>query len=145
MSWIIITDTDVLDEITPAENATLKNIQGATDKLPRILQRAIGKFRGAILAGGMTLGDEGKLPESIADDVVAFARWKFLTSIPQAKAMQTEERKLAWQEALKVADQLRTGKFPIESPADASQSQSGGGTTLVSQDQDHPFGQLGST
>lgn len=144
MSWIAITDIDVLDEITPAENATLKNIQGATDKLPRILQRAVGKFRGAILAGGMTLGAADTLPESIADDVVAFARWKFLTSIPQAKAMQTEERKLAWQEALKVLELLRTGKFPVENPADSSASQSGSGVTLVSADQEHPFN-LGGT
>jgi len=145
MSWNIITDNDVLDEITPAENAALKNIQGVTDKLPRILARAIAKFRGAILAGGMTLGDDGKVPESIADDVVSFARWKFLTSIPQAKAMQTEERKLAYTEALKVLEKLRAGEFNVESPTDDTSNQTGGGVTLVTENQEHPFGQLGST
>jgi hypothetical protein len=145
MSWIAITDADVLDEITPAENATLKNIQGATDKLPRILARAVAKFRGAIQAGGMTLGAEDTLPESIADDVVAFARWKFLTAIPQAKAMQTEERKLAWQEALKVLEQLRSGEFAVENPDDSTTSQTGGGVTHVSADQEHPFSTLGGT
>lgn len=144
MSWIAITDADVLDEITPAENATLKNIQGATDKLPRILDRAIAKFRGAIQAGGMTLGAAGKIPESIADDVVSYARWKFLTSIPQAKAMQTEERKDAYTEALKTHEALRTGKYPVENPSDG-QSQSGAGVTHVSVDAEHPFGRLGSS
>ena len=144
MSWIAITDADVLDEITPSENATLKNIQGVTDKLPRILARSVAKFRGAILAGGMTLGGEGKIPESIADDVVSHARWKFLTSIPQAKAMQTEERKLAYTDAIKVHEDLRTGKYPVESPDDG-QSQTGGGVSHVSVDQEHPFGKLGGT
>lgn len=144
MSWQPVTDQDVLDEITPAENATLRNIQGATDKLPRLLERVVEKFRGAILAGGQTLGAAATVPDSIADDVCAFARWKFLTSIPQAKNMQTEERKLAWQEALKILSELRTGKFPVENPADG-QSQGGTSITHVSADQEHPFGQLGTT
>jgi len=144
MSWNQITDTDVLDEITPAENATLRNIQGATDKLPRLLDRVVEKFRGAILAGGQSLGADATVPDSIADDVCAFARWKFLTSIPQAKNMQTEERKLAWQEALKILSELRLGKFPVESPSDG-QAQGSTSVSLVSEDAEHPFGQLGST
>jgi hypothetical protein len=130
MSWKQVTDADVLDEITPAENATLKNIQGVADKLPRILQRAIDKFRGAILAGGMTLGADGTVPDSIADDVISFARWKFLTSVPQARQMQTEERRLAYTEALKVLEQLRTGEFPVEKPEDATASQ-GGAASII--------------
>lgn len=144
MSWTAINTSDVLDELTPGENSTLENIHGATAKLAHIVTRAVAKFRGAILAGKMELGEEGKVPESIADDVVAFARWKFLTSIPQARTMQTEERKLAWQEALKVIAELRTGKLAVESPSDGS-AQSGAPVTLVSKDQEHPFGQLGTT
>lgn len=143
MSWIAITDAEVLDEITPAENAALRNIQGATDKLPRILARCVGKFRGAMLAANMALGDDGKVPESIADDVVAYARWRFLISVPQAKALQTEERKDAYKEAVAVLNKLRAGDMPVESPEDGT-AQSGQGVKHVSQDQEHPFGQLGT-
>lgn len=126
MAWINITDEDVIDEITPAENAALRNIQGAVDKLPRILARVVKKFRGAIQAGGQTLGDDGTIPESVEDDVVAYARWRFLTSIPQAKAMQTEERKLAYTEAIKVLEALRDGELNVETADEEDPVPTGG-------------------
>ncbi len=129
MSWIAITDAEVLDEITPAENATLRNIQGAVDKLPRILQRVIAKFRGAIQAGGQTLGDAGTLPDSIVDDVVAYARWRFLNSIGAAKSMQTEERKAAYEEAISVLEQLRKGELTVESDDEDDDAPGRGGSS----------------
>jgi hypothetical protein len=59
--------------------------------------------------------------------------------------MQTKERELAYTEALKVLEQLRTGKFPVENPDDTTSNQTGGGVTHVSADQEHPFSTLGGT
>lgn len=126
MSWTAITTADVLDEITPGENATLNNVQGATSNLARILTRAISKFRGAVQAGGQTLGGDGLLPESLHDDCVAYARWRFLTSIPQAKNMQTAERKAAYDEAIKVLEALRNGDFSVEAEDPETSAPRGG-------------------
>lgn len=125
MAWIALTDADVLDEITPAENAALKNIQGATEVLPRVVARVVAKFRGAIQSGGATLGPSGTLPDSVHDDAVAYARWRFLITLPQAKTLQTEERRLAYEEAVKMLEALRQREFSVE-PDDDTGPASGG-------------------
>lgn len=123
MSWSTITAAEVLQEFTPAEKATLDNIQASAQgesNLSGILTRTVNKFRGAIRAGGQTLSTtDGEIPDDVRDNVIAHARWTFLISFPQLKVMQTVERKEAFNEALKTLEALRQpGKFNVESPTD---------------------------
>lgn len=144
MSWLALNDDAVLDELATSENATLKTIHGAVDKLPHVLQRGIDKFRGAITAGGQSLGAEGTLPKSLHDDCVAYVRWRFLTSIPQAKYMQTVERKDAYKEAIEVLASLRAGDFKVENedeeedPDAPGRGGTFGGQTAIPMRTDHP-------
>ena len=108
MPWNVITTQDVLDELTPAEASLLQNIQGANagapnGQLSRLLAKVIGAVRGQIKAGGNQVDQSNPLsvPDQVADDVTCLARWKWMLSVPQLKAMQTPERREAAQRAEK--------------------------------------------
>lgn len=116
--WIIFTDADVLAEFTPSERATINNIQGATNGLPRICTNAIAEFRQAISDAGTDISSAGvgKMPEGFIAKAVALARWRWLISIPQAKSMQTPERKEAADKAEELLNDIATGKRPVSAP-----------------------------
>ena len=101
-TWSTIQATEVLEEFTPAETATLNNIQGAATNLAGILNRVVAAVRGSIQAGGNPLGDAATIPDQLRGEVVALARWKWLASFPQLKSLQTPARK----EAADKADDL---------------------------------------
>lgn len=96
MAWKEIKTDDVLSEFTNAELALIRNIQGG-DNLAAILARVIGKVRGAIKAGGNQLDftTTQTIPDQLADETIAIARWKLLASSPGLKSLKTEERKKA--------------------------------------------------
>jgi hypothetical protein len=124
MAWHQITDQDVLEEFTPAEQAALKGIQGA-DSLPRVLARVIAQVRGAIRAGGYELGDDNTIPDQLDGDAVAIARWRWLISFPQLKALQTVERKQAHDDAQKRIDKVAQQEMKVESPNPGTTANSG--------------------
>ena len=100
MPWSTIITDDVLNELTPVEQATLQNIQGATTQLPAILTKAIKAARSQINAGGNQLDLTGlTLPDALVEDVIALTRWTWLNSFPALKSMQTPSRQKAATEA----------------------------------------------
>lgn len=117
--WNAITTADVLDEFTPAEQAALQNIQGATTNLANILAKSIKKVRGDCLRGGNRIGPEGTIPDSLAQHAIAYTRWRWLVSIPQAKAMQTLERKDLYTEAMTEFKLVAKGDPKVELPEEA--------------------------
>ena len=77
MAWAAVSTDHVLEEFTPAERGALRNIQEAEDHLPAILLRVIALARGNIRAAGNTLDAAGTVPEQVALDVIAIARWRY--------------------------------------------------------------------
>ena len=124
MSWRPIYLTDLFSEMTDTEVALLKNIQSSpdADKLTGLLQKVVRAARGAIQAGGNSVDlDETLLPDQVISDVIAIARWKWLTSFPVLKAFQTDARKTAADEAQKRLDNMATaGKPKVEPPQNPS-------------------------
>jgi len=116
MPWNAITEADVIGEFTPVEQAVLKQISGSTS-VANILNGVLNAARGAIVAGGNQLGPVGTIADQVREDVIAIARWKYLTSFPALKSLQTSERKAAADEAQKRLDNVSTGKPKIEIPA----------------------------
>lgn len=114
--WNKITTADVLDELTPGEQKTLENIQGATANLAAILTRTVAKVRGDCLRGGNRIGPDATVPDSLAPHVIAYARWRWLTAIPQAKSMQTPERKEAYDDARDEFANVAKGDPKVELP-----------------------------
>lgn len=126
MSWIILIVDDVQNEaFTPQEVATLKGIQGNQDLLTPALNRAIAKARGAILAGGFVLGADGTVPDQVSDSVIDIAAWRWLKSFPTLKALQTKDRKDAFDAAVERLKGITKKEEAIEAPdvAEASYPQ----------------------
>lgn len=126
MSWTTVTADHVMEEFTPAERSALTRIQDATDNLSAILTRVVSMARGNIAAGRNTLGDAGTVPPQLTLDIIAIARWRWLTAIPQARAMQTEERKQAYTDAMRRLDEIAKGELAVEAPDDSATSDPGG-------------------
>ena len=102
MAWNQISDADVLNEFTPIEKATLQNIQGDCKKaVAAILLKVVKKVRGQIKAGGNQVdqANQTSVPDQLAEEVIAIARWKWLSSFPTLKNMQTDGRRDAAKDA----------------------------------------------
>lgn len=120
MSWSTIAATEVLQEFTPQEQAALNAIQGASTQLAAILARAVNAARGHIIAGGNATGPDGTIPDQVRSDVIAIARWQWLISFPQLKALQTDARKAANDEAQKTLKEINRKEIKVEIPATPS-------------------------
>lgn len=118
MDWITFTDADVLKEFTPGEKSTLNNIQGATGNLADIVTDVIAEFRQSISDAGtdITGAASGTIPAGFRSKAVALARWRWLISIPQAKSMQTPERKASAEAAEELLKDIATGDRPVAPP-----------------------------
>jgi len=101
MSWSILSTQDVLNEFTAAEQAQLQNIQGGTNELAAILDKTVKRVRSMIKAGGNMLDQSGiTIPDQLAEETIAMARWHWLTSFPALKSLKTPDREKANADAL---------------------------------------------
>lgn len=116
MSWSTLATSEILEQFTPAEQATLQAIQGADTNLPAIAGRAVRAARGTIAAGGNPLGAADTIPDQVRDDVIAIARWTWLTSFPALKAFQTKDRKDAHDNGRTRLDAIAAGRVRVERP-----------------------------
>lgn len=131
MPWSTVTESEVLQELSPSENTALENVHISGGTLAGILSRAINAARGAVLSGGGTLGAAGTVPDSLKSDVIAIARWRFLTSISQLKALQTEERKDLYRDAEEKLKLVASGDYQVEDPGTSDQATSGPGPSMT--------------
>ena len=109
MPWNPIAESDVLNEFSPLEQATLAGLK-AVDSLPGILVNVLNAARGNISAGGNQLGPAGTIPDQLRSEVVAIARWKWVNSFPQIKSIQTAARKDAAKEAQDLLNLVASSK-----------------------------------
>jgi hypothetical protein len=116
MAWKTVTVQDVLGELTVQEQAALKGLEGAGDQLPQILARVVNAARGAIRAGAYRLGEDGTTPDQLDMEIIAMARWRWLTAFPQLQRLQTRDRRDAHDEALARLDLIARQKIAIEPP-----------------------------
>jgi len=124
MSWISITVDAVLQEFTPQEQAAINGIQGAETNLAGVLARVVNGWRGSISAGGNPLGEAGTIPEQVIEDVIAEARWRWLTGMPALKPLQTGGRKDLYEDAKDRRAKIEAGSVKTEIPAEAIASTS---------------------
>lgn len=117
MAWSSINESDVLTEFNPLEQAQLEKIQGVTDNLPAILGRVVNSTRSNILAGGGRVDADGTIPDQLRSDVIAIARWLWLISLPDVnEAIQSKNRKAAFDAAQSRMDDVANGKLKVEVP-----------------------------
>jgi hypothetical protein len=125
MAWEILTTEDVLSEFTLAEAAALRTLQGSGSgsglpfaNIDLIVAHAIDEVRGFIAAGGYTVDPilDNSIPVGLFEDGIALARWRVLIAVPALKQLQTQERKEAFDEALKKLMLIAAQQFSVESP-----------------------------
>ncbi len=121
MAWQILYTEDVLSEFTIQEAASIRTLQGSGSgsgfpytNIDIIVIRVIDEVRGYISAGNYTLDvDPRKIPDALLEDAIAVARWRILVAVPMLKQLQTEERRKAYEDALKKLLLIAEGQFDI--------------------------------
>jgi len=125
MSWEVLTSEDVLSEFTVAEASSIRSLQGSGSgsglpfgNIDVIVATAIDEVRGYIIAGGYPLpaSPDNALPAGLFADAIAIARWRLLIATPSFKQLQTDERKEAFELALKKLALISQQQFAIEPP-----------------------------
>lgn len=125
MSWEIITTEDVLSEFTIAEASAIRSVMGSGSgsglpfgNIDVIVGDVIDEVRGYIIAGGYRVDPvyDNSLPPSLFVDAIAIARWRLLISAPAFKQLQTDERRQAYEDALKKLYLISQQKFDIDIP-----------------------------
>ncbi len=125
MSWAVLTTEDVLIEFTVQEASSLRNLQGSGSgsgapfyNIDAIVVNVIDEVRSYITAGGYSVDPifDNTIPTGLFNDAIAIARWRVLIAVPMLKQLQTEERRLAYEAALKKLLLIAEQKFVPESP-----------------------------
>lgn len=110
MSWRTITTTDVEAELAPQEVSSINAIRGNATDLAGILSKVVRKVRSQIKAGGNQLDQTGDtIPDSLVEEVIAIARWKWL-NLPGLERFKTKERKDAADNAEATLKEISSNK-----------------------------------
>ena len=142
MSWEVLHTEDILSEFTVAENSAIRNLLGGSGSgdapgsgsgppfwnLDVVTIRVVDEVRGYIAAGDYALdetSDPRTIPMSLFEDAIAIARWRILISTPLLKQLQTEDRKQAFEDALKKLALIAQQKFSPEPPIPATTPRTG--------------------
>lgn len=124
-TWSTLTANNVLAEFTPVEKSTLNSIQGVTTALAGIVTGVSGQVRKAYTDGGRPLDPDSAttIPASEFERAIAIARWKWLNSFPALKALQTDARKKASEDAETYFTQIATRELKGSGGAEIVSSQ----------------------
>lgn len=117
LTWTALTAADVLVEFTPAEKAAIDALQGVTTSLATIAGDAVQEFRQAIVDGGGQIESANSIPPGFKTHAIALARWRWLTSIPSLKHLQSEPRQQAATEARELIKDIATGARRVAPPS----------------------------
>jgi len=115
MSWNTLSAADAL--LSPQEKTSLATIASGADQLQKIADREIAAWRGAILAGGGRVDQDGTLPDQILPEVLAVIAWRYLLAYPELKKLQTDERRQLYGDALALKQEISAGRQKVELPA----------------------------
>lgn len=129
MSWQIFTTEDAISQFTQAEAAAIRLLQGSGSgwasgsgdqyaNVDIIVAKVIDEVRAYIIAGDYAVDetDDRTLPVGLFDDAIAIARWRLLIATPSFRQLQTEERRQAYEDALKKLALIAAQKFTVEPP-----------------------------
>ena len=134
MSWEVFTTEDVLNQFTVAEASAIRSLQGSGSgsgrpflNLDEKVAHIIDEVRGYIIAGSYDVDPilDNTLPAGLFEDAIAIARWRLLIAAPAFKQLQTDERKEAFELALKKLALIAEQKFSVEPPTPDANPRSG--------------------
>jgi hypothetical protein len=137
MSWTTLTEQDIADRLSAAEYTafTSKFLRpGATSPLPGIIAGVVQEVRGYAAGNSSNaLQDGSTIPPELTEAAIALCVYRLTTRLP---VKQTDARKEAKDDALKLLDRVASGRFFISDAdsEDLADSQPGGGVERVEPD-----------
>ena len=126
MSWVTLTESDILTRLAAPELAAIKTAAtaaGQENPLPGILAQVTREVRAYTAACERnTLGPEGTIPDELSLAALNRVRYELATRLP-AKSLLTEARVESNRAALAMLKDAAACRFLIVQPAEPSPEQ----------------------
>lgn len=127
MSWITLTESDVITKLSGPELAAMKTaaLQAAqADPLPEVIEQVVLEVRGRVAAcAANTLGPAGTIPDELKGAAINRIRYELATRLPVATLL-SDTRRAANDQAIALLRDVAACDFAIvapETPADDSE------------------------
>lgn len=130
MAWITPDADGILRKISFPELVALRTkvlAVGQADPLAEEITDAVRDVRARAAVKNRVHSDRTRIPDELHVHALSIITWRLIGRLP-AKSLATEERKLAYQDALAALDRLADGKLVIEAPDEPSTEERGGQT-----------------
>ena len=119
MAWRAIIEADIQTGITGVELTSARTVvlaAGQVDPLTECIQVAVDMIRGYI-AGSQNnhLGPEGTVPDKLVATAIDIVVYRLCKRIPK-KILLTDERRDAYEDAIKLLKDVAADKFRLEVP-----------------------------
>ena len=119
MAWTSVSATTVKPRLSATELTALQTIDlpsGVTDALTDLVSQVVDEVRGYIRTGGFPLGASGTLPAGLVAAAIDITRYRLAARFP-VKILDTDQRRRAYEDAIKLLDRVSAGKWTPETPA----------------------------
>jgi hypothetical protein len=129
MSWITLTENDVITKLSGPEIAAMKTaaLQAAqSNPLTEVIAQVVKEIRGYVAAcASNVLGSGETIPDELAGTAISRIRFELATRLPVASLL-TQPRTDANNQALTLLRDVAACRFMVIAPADAAADQVGG-------------------
>lgn len=124
MSWITLTETDVITKLSGPEIAAMKTAalqSGQANPLPPIIEQIVTELRGYLGAcENNVLGLAGTIPDELEGAAISRIRFELATRLP-VKSLLTDDRREANRAALTLLRDVAACKFAVVQPEDGDE------------------------
>lgn len=131
MSWRTVTESDLISTVSASEADAFRASFTEDDPIDRQVADTVAFVRGIIRSApsGVSLSaDESQLPASLIRPAMDYLRFNLLTRMND---VVNESRKLAYEKACQLFDDVRSGKFIPESADEEDDSGNVAGSPLA--------------
>lgn len=129
MSWVTITESDVITKLSGPEVAAMKSaaLQAAqADPLPEVISQVVKEIRGYVAGcSSNTLGEGETIPDELLGAAISRIRYELATRLP-VPGLLTEARTRANENAVTQLRDVAACRFKVVPPATAAEDQAGG-------------------
>lgn len=134
MSWLTITEANVLSKLSAPELAAMKTAalaSGQANPLTEAIADVVREVRGYVAAcSGNTLGEGDTIPDELLGAAINRIRYELATRLPVASLL-TDARKEANRDAVALFGRVAACTFRIIPPTTAAAAQAGGPAVQV--------------
>lgn len=129
MSWITLSESDVITKLSGPEIAAMKTAAlqaGQANPLPEVIEQVVKEIRGYVAAcASNTLGEGDTIPDELLGTAISRIRYELATRLP-VSSLLTEDRRRANEDALTRLRDVAACRFALVQPETAAADQAGG-------------------